>query len=54
MEKIINIFVNEEGIIDYTYNKETDISSIIGIMEQIKIDLIPVSSLGDENETEQE
>lgn len=51
---IIQIFENEEGMIDYTYNKEFDITAIIGIIEQVKINLIINSPLGEEDEIEQE
>jgi len=51
---IIQIFENEEGMIDYTYNKEFDITNIIGIIEQVKINLMINSPLGEEDEIEQE
>ena len=52
---IIHIFENEDGKIDYLYNEEIDTSTIIGVMEQIKIDLITMgSSDSEEEEVEQE
>jgi len=41
-------------MIDYTYNKEFDITNIIGIIEQVKINLMINSPLGEEDEIEQE